>query len=656
MAKKKVQVDIKYNVNGVDDAVESFEEIGKASDKSAKKVEGLGDNIGDLNGGLGGMIGTVQNTTKALMALIATPAGAVIAAIAVAVGLVAKALQNNEELMNKFKVGLAFLGGLLKPLEKLFGQVFEKIVFAIESPGDAFKELLDFIKTNVTNRFNGFIQFFQGWAGVFVNGWKVLGLNIKKATNDIPFIGAGLGKDALKKLDEDIEKAKDSVKKGVQDMADGLIAVNTGIANATSKIAGFINETKNAANALAELERREQSLLKLRRQVEVQNANALAQLEQLKVIRDDESKSLQQRIDANNKLAQVEKDRINNILALGQKELQLLKDRARIEGPSTERLDAIKEKEIELADLRSQNAGIAAEQVTNDVNLRKEAFEKEAALIEQRLTQYAILEESELKLAEATIKAEEEKLAILKRLGLERNQIYIEQQNNLQTAILEAEKVRRDILAEEQKLAAEQLAEQQKKAAEEEKKAAEEKAKKDLEDAEKLAKQKEEIEKQYQENKAYIIEGGFELANSLAKEGSKEAEIIQKTTALAQLGIDTASAISSLMKASEMNPANGVTFGAAGIAQFAAGAIRIASNIAKASKLLKAPSPNVDASSGSASAPSPDVNGREVGFDGRSAGAERFGAQLPIKAYVTEAEITQSQKNINNIQNLSELG
>ena len=39
---------------------------------------------------------------------------------------------------------------------------------------------------------------------------------------------------------------------------------------------------------------------------------------------------------------------------------------------------------------------------------------------------------------------------------------------------------------------------------------------------------------------------------------------------------------------------------------------------------------------------------------GEFQGAERFGA--PIRAYVTEAEITQSQKNINNIQNLSELG
>lgn len=62
----------------------------------------------------------------------------------------------------------------------------------------------------------------------------------------------------------------------------------------------------------------------------------------------------------------------------------------------------------------------------------------------------------------------------------------------------------------------------------------------------------------------------------------KEGSDIQKAFALASIGVDTAEAIASLTAASEQNPANGFTFGAAGIAQFGAGLVRILANIAAA--------------------------------------------------------------------------
>jgi len=72
---------------------------------------------------------------------------------------------------------------------------------------------------------------------------------------------------------------------------------------------------------------------------------------------------------------------------------------------------------------------------------------------------------------------------------------------------------------------------------------------------------------------------------------------LQKGLALGQVAIDTATSISSLMAVSEANPLNTLTFGGAGIAQYAAGinsslyfffnnsnssltALRLASNLA----------------------------------------------------------------------------
>jgi len=82
------------------------------------------------------------------------------------------------------------------------------------------------------------------------------------------------------------------------------------------------------------------------------------------------------------------------------------------------------------------------------------------------------------------------------------------------------------------------------------------------------------------------LSGAFSaLYDELAEEES-DFILLQKAATLAQIAVDTASAISSLVAVSESNPANAVTFGAAGIAQFAAGIIRITANLARARKLL----------------------------------------------------------------------
>lgn len=65
----------------------------------------------------------------------------------------------------------------------------------------------------------------------------------------------------------------------------------------------------------------------------------------------------------------------------------------------------------------------------------------------------------------------------------------------------------------------------------------------------------------------------------------------KKAITLAQIAIDTASAISSLTAASEANPANAVTAGIAAVAQFAGGIARIIANMAKAKELLSTPVP-----------------------------------------------------------------
>lgn len=60
-----------------------------------------------------------------------------------------------------------------------------------------------------------------------------------------------------------------------------------------------------------------------------------------------------------------------------------------------------------------------------------------------------------------------------------------------------------------------------------------------------------------------------------------------KALALAQVGIETGKAIASLTAVAEANPLNAVTFGSAGMLQWAAGLVRILANVASATSYIK---------------------------------------------------------------------
>jgi TP901 family phage tail tape measure protein len=75
------------------------------------------------------------------------------------------------------------------------------------------------------------------------------------------------------------------------------------------------------------------------------------------------------------------------------------------------------------------------------------------------------------------------------------------------------------------------------------------------------------------------------LQNAMGQDGESWVDFKNALT-LAQIGIDTASAISSLTAASSANPTNAVTFGTAGAIQFATGVVSIMANVAKATSIL----------------------------------------------------------------------
>jgi hypothetical protein len=165
-----------------------------------------------------------------------------------------------------------------------------------------------------------------------------------------------------------------------------------------------------------------------------------------------------------------------------------------------------------------------------------------------------------------------------------------------------------------------------------------------------------------------VVNGIAALGNAFIKD-QKKLEKFNKASALVQIGIDTAKAISSLVAMSQANPLNAVTAGTAGIAQFASGIVSIITNIAKAKQLLSNPGASAsgdtgggggggDAGNTSTTSATPSINlfGQGNNANSMSSGNSlATGGGMTVTAIVSETQITNVQNKINKINKNAEL-
>ena len=166
-----------------------------------------------------------------------------------------------------------------------------------------------------------------------------------------------------------------------------------------------------------------------------------------------------------------------------------------------------------------------------------------------------------------------------------------------------------------------------------------------------------------------IFGGVSNIAGMMIKD-QKKLEKFNKASALIQIGIDTAKAISSLVAASQANPFNAATAGAAGVAQFATGIIQIATNIAKAKQILTSGgTPSAGGGGGGASgggngsASTAQVVPQAAQLFGQGNTGNQFQAggtstesqEITVTAVVSETAMTSTQNKINRINKNAEL-
>jgi len=373
----KVGIDTGDSVKDLEKVKSGVEDIGKASKETEKGTK-------TLAGGFKA-VGT---------AIKAAGIGLVIGALA----LLKEAFSKNQIVVDTFNTVLEAtsiaLNDFVNFVVNNFGKVtgFFKDVF--ENPQESLKSFGKAIKDNLIERFNSFLD------------------------------TLGFLADAVKKVFEgDFKGALDSVKEAGKESIDVLTGVDgtvdkvsETVGKVTKSVTEYAKATYDSAKANVELEK-SSAVAQAQLQGVLESYDRQAEI--LRQTRDDETKTFEERIAANEKLKEVLDEQEKAMLALAQVEV----DRAQAQFDKLQNDEneiALIQAKNELAGIEAQITGFRSEQLTNQVALEKELGETKRQIAAEGVTererelleveqQYEELFELARKAGESTVELEKQK-------------------------------------------------------------------------------------------------------------------------------------------------------------------------------------------------------------------------------------------------------
>ena len=362
MAKEVLEMEVKSNIGEVADGVDK---AAKSTENLAKQTDKVDDATKKGATGFKGMGTAIKGVGTALKA----------AGIGLAVALMAKLMEvfsKNQKVVDAFDI-------------------------AMESLSIAFNDLFSFISNNVGKVTGFFKDIFENPKESLIDFGNAVKENLIERFNSVLDTFGHLGK-ALKHLvkgefGEAFNSVKDAGKEsidiwtGVDNSVDKLTETVT---NAAGKIKDYATQTITSAKATVELNKASE-LAKVQVQGLIEEYDR--QAEKLRQVRDDETKTFAERIEANEKLGEVLKEQGVEM----QKLVDIQVHAAQVEfnkNKSQENLIALTEALNEKKAVEAQITGFQSEQLTNQVSLEKELGE-----VKKEVTN-ASLEGMELELAE----------------------------------------------------------------------------------------------------------------------------------------------------------------------------------------------------------------------------------------------------------------
>ena len=326
-------------------------EVKKVSDETQKVAK----NTKEATKGVGGI---AKGFTKVGTAMKAAGIGLVIALLAT----LKEVFGENQAVVDTFSTAMTglkiafndffkFVSGNLETVTGFFKKIFDDPLGSIKSLGEA-------IKDNIIERFNSLLDTL-GYAG-----------------------------DALKKFFEgDFSGAIESAKQAGKELVDVYTGVNNSfdrtvdfVTDAASAIANYTSETWKSAEAIT-AQAKSTKMLELEQQRLREQYDRDA--ENLRQIRDDETRSFEERIEANRRLGEVLNEQQIAEQETVKKRIANLQNIQKQLGFNQERYEEIYALQTELIAIEAQQAGFRSEQLTNENSLLREQKELELANIKE---------------------------------------------------------------------------------------------------------------------------------------------------------------------------------------------------------------------------------------------------------------------------------
>ena len=358
----------------LDEIVSGLSKVDQKLDDSANKTSKVGNGL-RAAGRLG------ASGFKALgTAIAATGIGALVGILA---GLAAK-MAENKKIAEAFEVVVSAVGAAFNILVQRIEPFAGAVVDAFSNPVESIKKLGDAIKNNIQTRIEGLLEFIPA-----------IGKAIK-----LVFEGewAEAGKVAA--------DAAGKVVLGVEDITDKVSEAAEAVTEFASE---YKEEVSKAVAASTDLTKEQQRLRDQQRELNVEYAEARAEIEQLKQQRDDERLSIEDRIKAAERAAELDQQFAMERMQIANDEVALIEREIALQGDSIERQDRLAEARIAAAEAAESSAAVQTELMTSIYGLNQEAIaieEEKIAKEQEAAEERKRLLDEEAKLKEENAKKE----------------------------------------------------------------------------------------------------------------------------------------------------------------------------------------------------------------------------------------------------------
>ena len=386
MAKEIIEAEIKSNIGEVS---EGIDKATKSTKKLGKETEGVGEASKKSAGG-------VKKLTVGFKAL--AKASGVVFLLNKAFEIFQEVLGKNQRVVDLFGIAMESLSiafnDLFSYLSGNVGKVTGWFKDMFENPAEKIRELGDTIKDAFIDRFN---QALEG-----------LGL-VAKSFGQL--------------IEGEFSAAFETIKEAGKETVDVFTGVDKSYEKVAETIKNYVSETVKSAKATIELNKAaELAAVQVQGLIEEYDRQA----EKLRQVRDDETKTFAERIEANTRLGEVLKEQGVEM----QKLVDIQVNAAQVEfnkNQSQENLIALTEALNERKAVEAQITGFQSEQLTNQVSLEKELGETKRELLLSGLEGLA-LELAELQTAydlkiEMARKAGEDTTAITEKFESDQSAI-----------------------------------------------------------------------------------------------------------------------------------------------------------------------------------------------------------------------------------------